>query len=173
MIPASAKLDDQQTALLTPHRPPQGTPGNDLILLEQATALVPINSTIDELLLQRPPPAGVVAWGPRPAENSPYDQLVLHNPDEEFMLSRVELVELFARHRSDARVWTPARLAELYNTKPEWIEALIESASPPVICTVDGDLYGETSVVVASTSVFFHASRGRAPYILPGFARFS
>lgn len=115
--------------------------------LSEASALVPAAGvTIDSLLLHRPPPAGVVAWGPRPAENSPYDQLVLHNPDEEFMLSRNELFELFARHRADPVVWTPARLAELYETKTAWVEALLESAAPPVVCTVDGDIYGEALV---------------------------
>ena len=59
------------------------------------------------------------------------------------MLSRNELLELYARHRADATIWTPARLAELYSTKTEWVEALLESTAPPIVCVVDGDLYGE------------------------------
>lgn len=142
-LPPSTKLDGRHATQLSLPRPASAAPGGELVPIEQANALVPAGTTIDALLLQQPPPAGVVAWGPRPSENSPYDQLVLHNPDEEFMLSRNELVELFARHRADPSVWTPARLAELYATKPEWVEAILETAAPPIVCTVDGDLYGE------------------------------
>jgi hypothetical protein len=117
-------------------------PSDALIPVEQANALVPSSQTVDGLLLQRAPPAGVAAWGPRPAENSPYDQLVLHNPDEEFMLDRVALFELFARHRANPEYWTAPRLAALYGTKAEWVEVVLESAAPPVLCTVDGELYG-------------------------------
>ena len=151
-IPASARLDGQHPAMLAPparRESPSAGPGGALVPLDQASALVPAKgTTVDSLLLRQAPPAGIAAWGPRPAENSPYDQLVLHNPDEEFMLSRNELFELFARHRMDPAVWTPARLAELYSTKPDWVEALLESAAPPIVCTVDGDLYGESSLVV-------------------------
>lgn len=159
MIPSSAVLDGRQPALLPPVAARAASASGALVPLDQASALVPAGGvTIDSLLLRRPPPTGVVAWGPRPAENSPYDQLVLHNPDEEFMLSRNELFELFARHRADPVVWTPARLAELYETKAEWVEALLESAAPPIVCTVDGDLYGE-----ATFCVHYGSARGLSP----------
>lgn len=55
---------------------------------EAMDALVPANSSLDTLMLARPPPAGVVAWGHRPPEGSPYDQLILHDADEESRLER-------------------------------------------------------------------------------------
>lgn len=109
-----------------------------------ADALVPANSTIDALLLAREikPPAGMTRWGPRPPDASAFDQLILQPEDDEFALDRGEVFELFARHRADPDYWTPARLAERYFTKPEWVEVLLAYASPPVFANVDGEAYG-------------------------------
>jgi len=40
-------------------------------------ALIPLGASVDALLLAVRPPTSVVSWGPRSAEGSPYDQLVL------------------------------------------------------------------------------------------------
>jgi hypothetical protein len=85
-------------------------------LAERIDALVPAGRTLDELILAQPPPAGVAAWGPRPPEGSPYDQLILVDPDEPAMLDRNELFEMYARHRADPAYWTPERLASYYDT---------------------------------------------------------
>jgi hypothetical protein len=69
-------------------------------------------------LCTRFPPSSlqVAAWGPRPAEGSPFDQLLLQTPDEDFMLDHTEVFELFARHKADPAYWTAERLAAKYET---------------------------------------------------------
>lgn len=89
-------------------------------LAERIDSLVPAGKSLDELILQQPVPSGVAAWGSRPVEGSPYDQLILHDPDEPAMLDRNELFEMFARHRSDPDYWTHERLAAHYDTS-EWL----------------------------------------------------
>jgi hypothetical protein len=159
--PSAVMVDDSATpSALAPAKSVASSVG-DLVPVEAVDSLVPVSQTVDSLLLQRPPPAGVAAWGPRPSENSPYDQLVLHNSEEEFQLDRLELFELHARHRADPGYWTPARLADLYRTKVEWIDVLLNSTSPPVLCTVDGDIYGEIqqALVIASALGLYMCDR--------------
>ena len=57
-------------------------------------ALVPAGTTLDAMMLARPPPQGIRAWGARPPEGSPYDQLILHDADEELRLDRGVSVEV-------------------------------------------------------------------------------
>jgi hypothetical protein len=87
-------------------------------------------------------PTAVQAWGPRPPETSPYDQLMLSSPDEEFMLDRGEVFELFARHKANPQYWTPEKLAELFGTQTEWVKVILEFSAPPVYVQVDGEAYG-------------------------------
>ena len=140
---------------------------NALVTLsaERADALVPAGSVLDEMLLAHDPTKTknekgelverkLEPWGLRPAETSPFDQLILRNPeDEELSLHRNELFELFARHKSDPEYWTPARLGEYYATKSEWIEVLLEFISPPIYAQVDGTAYGV--LAVRSEAEFF------------------
>ena len=135
-------------------------PRNALVTMsaEQADALVPAGSILDEMLLAHDPTKmknekgelierKLEPWGLRPAETSPFDQLILRNPeDEELSLHRNEVFELFARHKSDPEYWTPSRLGEYYATRPEWIEVLLEFISPPIYAQVDGTAYGVLAV---------------------------
>lgn len=125
-----------------------------LLVLERASAtaaaeaLVPACGTVDEALLrvETELPSGMTAWGPRPAETSPFDQLVLAPEDDDATLNRAELFEIFARHRADPGFWTAERLAEQYDTKPEWVEVLLQYSSPPMYVQVDGLAYGVVEI---------------------------
>ena len=97
-------------------------------LAERIDSLVPAGTTLDQLILSQPIPTGVTAWGPRPIEGSPYDQLILHDPDEPLMLDRNKMFEMYARHRSDPDYWTPERLASYYDTS-EWEHVRSESST--------------------------------------------
>jgi hypothetical protein len=103
-------------------------------------------ASLDALLLSQPSGSagrhGVLAWGPRCADASPYDQLRRDCPEDAFALQPKLLAELFARARAHPDFWTPARLAEFYGTKPEWVQVLLESTAPPVLVLVDGSAYG-------------------------------
>ena len=81
-------------------------------------------------------------WGQRPTEASPFDQLMLRPADAAFALDRTQIFELFARARADPGYWTSARLAERFDTKQEWVDALLDLTAPPVIVNVDGKTYG-------------------------------
>jgi hypothetical protein len=111
-------------------------------------ALVPAEKGIDQLLLAKEPeiPKGMTKWGPRPPDASAYDQLILHPEEEEFALERGEVFELYARHKADPDYWTAERLADKYDTKPEWVEVLLNYASPPLFVQVDGDAYGVVAI---------------------------
>ena len=99
---------------LSPHK---HGPSNELVATaESIDALVPAGVSLDSLIVARERPVDVTAWGLRPIEASPYDQLILHDLDEEFALERGEVFELFARQRSDPDYWTSQRLAEYYDT---------------------------------------------------------
>lgn len=119
---------------------------SSLVAVKEASidALVPTDRSIDQLLLAKEPqiPKGMTKWGPRPPDSSAYDQLILHPEEEEFALERGEIFELYARHKADPDYWTPERLADKYDTKPEWVEVLLQYASPPLFVQVDGQPYG-------------------------------
>jgi hypothetical protein len=84
---------------------------------------------------------GVAAWPPPPPQSSAFDQLVLGG-EEGGQLSRGQLFELYARSRADPEYWTPARLAQQYNTREEWVAVLLEVAAPPMYAQVEGEQYG-------------------------------
>jgi hypothetical protein len=127
-----------------------GAGAGSLVLAAAAAAevLVPARGTVDEALLRAEtvlPPA-FAGWGPKPAEASAYDQLVLAPEDDDYALDRVELFELHARHRADPAFWTVRRLADHYDAKPEWVEVLLQYTSPPTYVQVDGRAYGVVEV---------------------------
>jgi len=150
----------QQTDTTTNTLLPISASSNALVTLsaERADALVPAGSVLDEMLLAHDPTKmkneqgelverKLEPWGLRPAETSPFDQLILRNPeDEELSLHRNEVFELFARHKSDPEYWTASRLGEYYATKTEWVEVLLEFISPPIYAQVDGTAYGVLAV---------------------------
>ena len=86
ILPVSTTLDNHRSIpLIASERRGNSATSSSSALVEreaEAASLVPTNTTVDALLLQQAAPTGVVSWGPRPAENSPFDQLILHNPDE-------------------------------------------------------------------------------------------
>jgi hypothetical protein len=115
------------------------------VIEETAEALIPLGRTLDGMLLALEAPGALVeSWGPRPAEGSVYDQLVLskEGPGKSLLLDRGELFELFARARADPAYWTPEALASFYGTRADWVAALLDSVSPPIFAAVDGDAYG-------------------------------
>ena len=109
---------------------------------ETANGLLSINQTVEDALLVAKPPSGITAWGRRPSEGSAYDQLILYQEDEELMLDRNEIFELFARHKANPIFWTSQRLADYFNTKVEWVNAILEFTAPPIYADVDGETYG-------------------------------
>jgi hypothetical protein len=109
---------------------------------ETANGLLSMSNTIEDALLLAKRPEGVTAWGRRPSEGSAYDQLILYHEDEELMLDRNEIFELFARNKANPSFWTPERLADYFNTKVEWVNAILEFTSPPIYADVDGETYG-------------------------------
>ena len=52
------------------------------------------------------------------------------------------MFELFARHKADPDYWTAERLAVKFETKVEWVAALLQYVSPPMYAQVDGEAYG-------------------------------
>ena len=135
-----------------------------VVLTARFDALVPASQSLDGLLLADVGAAGrgggVVEWGPRPPETSPYDQLLLHCADDEFALERGEVFELFARVRADPVYWTAARLAERYGTKEEWVAVLLETVTPPVLAVVDGSSYGVAAIRPVAAYEALHAASG-------------
>ena len=127
------------------------SPANALAVLDELRGgsgggqLVTAGSRLDALLLADRDAAkrgSVREWGQRPAEASPFDQLMLRPADSASALDRTQIFELFARARADPGYWTSARLAERFNTKQDWVEALLELTAPPIIVNVDGKTYG-------------------------------
>lgn len=120
-----------------------------LVIERTADSLVPVGKTLDDVLIAIDPslPAyaalqDVVAWGPRPPESSVYDQLIISERDDDLLLERAEVFELFARIRADPLYWTPDRLSQFYGTHRAWVEALVESVSPPLLTVHEGEAYG-------------------------------
>jgi len=130
--------------------------GGELAVSEKerlVSIVVSSGNTLEGLLLETGNIAaqkGVAAWGPPPPQTSAFDQLVLKSTDDEFLLDRGEVFELFARRRADPVYWTPARLSQHYGTKEEWVEILLETISPPLFAQVDGDQYGVFAILPVS-----------------------
>jgi hypothetical protein len=83
----------------------------------------------------------------RPPETGPGDQLVLAGVDVDDQVSMSEMVEMFAKHREDPDHWTPMRLAEHYQTREEWVRALLQYTMAPTFVQVEGDIYGVYDVI--------------------------
>lgn len=148
--------DSSSTAVVVPTGKNPLTVSTSLVTLtaEQIGSFIPVTSSLDTMLLQHEPTVplvddkgkALIVWPPRPPASSPYDQLLLYSPDDEFMLERGELFDLFARYRANPTYWTIERLAEVYNTKPEWIKVILQFISPPMYVDVEGEVYGVVDI---------------------------
>lgn len=77
---ATLQLEGRNPPALTGGSAAEAAVPTSLVPAARLESLIPLQATVETLLLRRPPPANVIAWPARPAEGSPYDQLVLRSP---------------------------------------------------------------------------------------------
>lgn len=112
-----AENEEEQYALTTV--PSTLHPGQttSLATVEKVmAAVIPAGATLEDALLLDDTPKNVKEWGPRPPEATAYDQLMLNVPDDEFLIDRGTLFEMYARNRANPAYWTSEQLASYYGT---------------------------------------------------------